>query len=122
MKYSVILAALLALMLGGCQSLNSAGVADYSVRPVQVGERIVCCEMSVHNGKQYASLDLVLVKSGDDYTVILRERGVEAFRGQQIAADAAASTMAGAVKAAGTVIVAPAAAAVGAAAIGALAQ
>jgi hypothetical protein len=77
-------------------------------------------EVTVNNGKQYASLDARIEKRGEDYTVELKERGVEAFRGQQIAAGAATATAATAAKAAAGVLVAPAAAALGGAAIGAI--
>lgn len=121
MKNTLALVALLSL-LGGCASLQYAGVASYTVEPVEIDGKPQCCRVSIHNGKEIARLDAWVEKRGEDYTVSLRQWNVEAFAGQQIAADAAASSVASAVKAAGTVIVAPAAAAVGAAAIGALAQ
>jgi hypothetical protein len=89
------------------------------MKPVLVNDKLVCCEVTINNGKQYASLDATLVKSGDDYTVTLSERGVEAFRGQEIAAGAAKSVAGVAGKAVaigGAVLIAPLAApAVGAA-------
>lgn len=115
-------AAILAVyvLVSGCASLDSAGVAVYTIKPMLVDGKTLCCEVSVSNGKQYASLDATVVKTGDDYTVELKERGVEAFRGQQIAAGAATATAATAAKAAAGVLVAPAAAALGGAAIGAI--
>jgi hypothetical protein len=101
---------LILLALGGCTSLQQAGTASYTIRPMLIDGRTVCCEVAVVNGKQYASLDATLVKAGDDYTVMLSERGVEAFRGQEIAAGAAKSAASMAGKAAavgGAVLVAP---------------
>jgi hypothetical protein len=106
----VILLLFLTLAAAGCTSINQAGTASYTIRPMLIDGKPVCCEATVHNGKQYASLDVVLVKHGDDYTVTLAERGVEAFRGQEIAAGAAQAAAADAVKAAavgGLVIAAP---------------
>lgn len=110
---------LILLALTGCASLQHAGTASYTIKPMLIGGRTVCCEVAIHNGKQYARLDATLTKTGDDYTVTLSERGVEAFRGQEIAAGAAKTTAALAAKAAaigGAVLIAPIAApAVGAA-------
>lgn len=110
------------VLVSGCTSLDSAGVASYTVKPALIEGRAVCCEVTVHNGKQYASLDARIEKRGDDYTVELKERGVEAFKGQQIAAAAATATASTAAKAATAVLVAPAAVSVGGAAIEAIAQ
>lgn len=111
-----------ALALAGCASLESAGTSSLSVRPIDIGGQPRCCAVEVHDGKQYASLDVLLERTGDDYRLRLTARGVEAFKGQQLAANAASTTVATAAKAAAAAAVAPAAAAVGAAAIGALAQ
>ena len=114
-----LLIALALLALPGCTSIDQAGTASYTIRPMLIDGRTVCCEVSVHNGKQYASLDATVTKTGDDYAVVLAERGVEAFRGQEIAAGAAKSVAQTAGKAAaigGAVLIAPVAApAVGAA-------
>lgn len=104
---------LILLALAGCTSLQQAGTASYTIKPMLIDGRTVCCEVAVVNGKQYASLDATLVKTGDDYTVTLAERGVEAFRGQEIAAGAARSAATVAGKAAaigGAVLIAPLAA------------
>jgi len=117
MKRAIV--SLILLALGGCTSLQQAGTASYTIRPMLIDGRTVCCEVAVVNGKQYASLDATLIKTGDDYTVTLQERGVEAFRGQEIASGAAKSVagVAGkAVAVGGAVLIAPLAApAVGAA-------
>lgn len=101
---------LILLALTGCASLQHAGSASYTIKPMLIDGRTVCCEVAIHNGKQYARLDATLTKSGDDYAVTLSERGVEAFRGQEIAANAASMAGKAAVKAAvigGAVLVAP---------------
>gem|GEM_PF-2554920 len=107
-------ALLLALLaLSGCASLNNAGTASYSVRPFMAGERAMCCEVTISNGKEIALLDATIIKSGDDYQVHLHEEGVVAFEGQRIAAGAAKQLAADAVKAAaigGAVLIAPIAA------------
>ncbi|MHB1053511.1 MAG: hypothetical protein ACYCZT_10640 [Thiobacillus sp.] len=114
-----ILLGIVSLSLIGCASLNQAGTASYTIKPMLIDGRTVCCEVAVVNGKQYASLDATLIKTGNDYTVTLSERGVEAFRGQEIAAGAAASAGKTALKAVaigGAVLIAPIAApAIGAA-------
>lgn len=119
LSFTGILLGIISLSLTGCASLNQAGTASYTIKPMLIDGRTVCCEVAVVNGKQYASLDAMLVKAGDDYTVMLSERGVEAFRGQEIAAGAAASAGKTALKAAaigGAVLIAPIAApAIGAA-------
>lgn len=84
-----------ALAMSGCASLQSAGVAEYSVRPVVVGLQIVCCEVMVRNGKEIALVKAHIEKSGDNYTVDLEERGVVAFQGQSIAAGAAKASIDG---------------------------
>jgi hypothetical protein len=112
------IAAAAVALVSGCASLDHAGSASYSVRPVQIGERIVCCEVAIVNGKEYATLDAMLEKRGDDYTVLLSERGVGAFAGQRIAAGglkSAATAAAGAAAAAALAPVAGAALASGAA-------
>lgn len=108
--------------LSGCASVQNAGVASYSVRPIVLDGKAVCCEVSVHNGKEYAVLDAVIIKRGEDYEVRLHEEAVRAFKGQELAGNAATSTATAAAKAATAIMVAPAVAGVGTAAIGALAK
>lgn len=108
MKHTLILVALLGMT--GCSSLNQAGTASYSVKPFMAGDRPVCCEVTVNNGKEIASLDALVEKRGDDYTVHLVEHGVVAFEGQRIAAGAAKTAATSAAKAAavgGLVVAAP---------------
>lgn len=119
MKSLILLAA---LALAGCESLNHAGTSSLSVRPLDIGGQPRCCAVDVRDGKQYASLDVLLERSGDDYRLKLSARGVEAFRGQELAAGAAQATAATAAKAAATAVIAPAAVPAAGAAIRALTQ
>lgn len=93
MKY-----ALLALLLGGCASLQNAGVASYSIKPFTLDKQTVCCEVTLINGKQYAQLNVDITKDGDKYTVHMVESGVEAFAGQALAAGATKDAIAEAAK------------------------
>lgn len=105
MNYATLLAALLAVCLSGCTSLNNAGTATYSIKTSADG-----WEVTVHNGKEIAILDAVVIKKGEDIEVRLHEEGVVAFEGQRIAAGAAKTAASAAVKAtaiAGAVVAAP---------------
>ena len=73
--------------LAACSSLQNAGMAEYTVKPMVIDKQTVCCEVVVKNGKEYASLKAKVVKKGDDYSVELEEQAVSAFAGQQKAAD-----------------------------------
>ena len=66
--------------------MQKAGTAEDSVKPVVIGEKTVCCKMSVRNAKGFAYLEAHIEKRGDDYAVDLKEQGVKAFEGQAIAA------------------------------------
>lgn len=92
-------AALAAFALQGCASIDNAGTASYSVKPFMAGDRAMCCEVTINNGKEIALLDATIIKSGDDYQVHLHEEGVKAFEGQRIAAGAVKATASSAVKA-----------------------
>ena len=83
----------LALALTGCASLQNAGMAEYSVKPMVIDKQTVCCEVTVKNGKEYASLKAKVVKKGDDYIVELEEQAVSAFAGQQKATDIVAKAI-----------------------------
>ena len=93
-----LILAVLALLLGACSSLQNAGMAEYSVKPMVIDKQTVCCDVVVKNGKEYASLKAKVVKKGDDYSVDLEEQAVSAFAGQQKAAD----TVSKAIETAGT--------------------
>jgi len=80
------LIAVIALMLAGCSSLNSAGTAKYSVEPIVTeSSGVICCRVSVENGKEYASLKAHVERRADgSYVVDLDERAVKAFEGQAV--------------------------------------
>ncbi len=94
----VLILAILARLLGACSSLQPAGMAEYTVKPMVIDKQTVCCEVSVKNGKEYASLKAKVIKKGDDYSVELEEQAVSAFAGQQKAAE----TVGKAIETAGT--------------------
>lgn len=107
MKKVLILASA-ALMLNACSSLQYAGNASYSVKPFTNEKGVViCCAVDVHNGKEIANLEAHVTKRGEDFTVDLKEQGVEAFKGQQISATALAATVDAAAKAAVAAALAP---------------
>lgn len=59
------------------------GTAEYSVKPIVSGDRVVCCEVLVKNGKEYTSLKAHIERRADgSYVVDLDERNVKAFEGQ----------------------------------------
>lgn len=100
------------LLLAGCASLRYSGIAEYSLTPVFSGPQHTFegYGLQVVNGKEIASVQASMVKKGNDYTITLKELGVKAFQGQAIAADAASTLGANAVKAAligGGVMIAP---------------
>ena len=127
MKHYLILLSL--LMLSSCASLQYAGTASYSVKPiVDAKGNVICCSVEVKNGKEIANLEAHIQKDGDKYTVDLKEQGVAAFAGQAIAAGATKEAIDAAVKSALAIALAPvlpalapalAAPGLGAAAIGA---
>jgi|SRR5674476_447073 len=107
MKLTILLALAICL-LTGCASLQYAGNASYDVKPYETKDGTpVCCTVSIRNGKEIANLEAHVVKSGDDYTVDLKEQGVAAFKGQEIAADAFKSAVVEATKAAVAAVLAP---------------
>lgn len=107
MKLAVI-AVLFAM--AGCSSLQYAGNATYTVKPfitdASTGTAI-CCEVEIKDGKERASLDLHVVKSGDNYDITLSERGTTAFAGQTIAAGSTQAAITAAAKAAASAALSP---------------
>lgn len=83
-----ILIPILLLALAGCAAVQNAGTAVYSVEPIVVEGKTLCCRVSIANGKEIALLDATVSKRGEDYDVHLHEEGVTAFQGQRIAAGA----------------------------------
>lgn len=90
LSFTGILLWIVSLSLVGCASLNNAGTASYSMKPVLVNDKLVCCEVTINNGKEIALLDATVIKRGDDYEVRLHEEGVAAFDGQRLVSAAAA--------------------------------
>ncbi len=85
MKYSILAAC---LALSGCASLQFAGNSSYSVKPfIDASGAAICCDISIKDGKERASLTVNIAKHGDDYTLSFDEKGVLAFQGQAIASD-----------------------------------
>ena len=83
----LIIIAGIAGMLGltGCASIEFAGHASYTVTPTPDGR---CCIVTVRDGKEFASRDITIVKTGDDYAINIKEGESKAFPGQAIAAKA----------------------------------
>ena len=97
----ISLIAFVIYFLTGCQSLQFAGTAEYSIKPFATeGGKLACCEVSVKNGKEIANLEASITKTGDDYSITLKENGIAAFKGQQVSADALKTMVEAAVKAA----------------------
>jgi len=94
-------------LLTGCTSLQYAGVAHYTVKPFEIKEDVVCCEVILINGKEIDRIDVTVKKMGSDYTVTLKEWNVNAFEGQEIAADAATATASTVGKVTAGVLLAP---------------
>jgi len=103
----------LGLTASGCASLDYAGVAKYTVKPfTDASGALICCEISVANGKEIGYLKTHIEKRGGDWTVHLEETSVKAFEGQKIAAQTAETVASTAATAASAVLIAPAAASV----------
>lgn len=78
------------LALGACTTLDYAGHAAYSVRPITDSSgRTSCCEVIIKDGKQFKDREVVVDKKGADFKVTIREGASQAFVGQGIAAEAA---------------------------------
>lgn len=106
MKKLLLLAVV--LMLASCASLQYAGSADYSVKPFKDADgKVLCCAVEVHNGKEIANLEAHITKTGEDYTVDLKEQGVLAFQGQAIASGATKDAIDAAAKVAVAAAMAP---------------
>lgn len=96
------------MLLSGCASLQNAGSASYSIKPfVTISGALICCEVVIADGKERASLEVSVVKQGENYSITLKEQGVQAFPGQAIAAGAAQSATAAAAKVAVGAALAP---------------
>jgi len=104
--FRALAAAVVACSLSGCASLWWAGASEYQITPLQDsnGKITGCCVLTVHSGKQYATIDATFSKKGDDYDVTLHEVQVQAFKGQAIAAGAASDAIGAAVTAGVTAV------------------
>lgn len=101
MYYATPFSALLAIIaMSGCASVQNAGTASYSVRPFMSGDKAICCEVMVNNGKEIAVVDARVIMKGSDVEVRLYQEGVVAFEGQRIAAGAVKTLAEDAVRAA----------------------
>lgn len=106
----IITLLLMVIALSGCASLQNAGSSAYTLKPFitnpQTGAT-VCCEVTVSDGKERASLTLNISKVGENYYFSMDEKGVAAFQGQEIAAGATKDAIASAAKTAALAILAP---------------
>jgi len=120
MKPAIVTAVLLivTLALAGCAN----GVARYSAEPVLLDGVPVCCKVEVANGKEIGHLKLHMERRDGYWVLDLEETNVYAFRGQEIAAEVTRTSVSTVGTVAAAVMLAPAAASIGTAAIGALAQ
>jgi len=100
------------VLLTGCQSLQYAGNASYSVKPYEDKNGAVhCCIVDVYNGKEIAHLKThISMSPGGEIVVDLEESGVAAFQGQAIASQTAAATASTIATTVGAVMIAPVAA------------
>ncbi|MDB6082230.1 MAG: putative lipoprotein [Gammaproteobacteria bacterium] len=85
------------LSLAGCVNLY-AGISRYEISPLQDanGKITGCCTLRVTSGKEYAAINAKFIKTGEDYSIVLDEQQIEAFKGQAVIASAA-SDVAGAI-------------------------
>jgi hypothetical protein len=81
--------------LAGCVNLY-AGISRYEISPLQGpdGRVIGCCTLRVTSGKEYQTINAKFVKTGDDYSIVLDEQNIEAFKGQAAVASAASDVAA----------------------------
>jgi hypothetical protein len=87
--------ALLACSISGCVNLY-AGISRYEISPLQdaSGKVIGCCALRVTSGKEYQTINAKFIKTGDDYSIVLDEQNIEAFKGQAVVASAASDVAA----------------------------
>ena len=83
------------LILAGCSSLQNAGQSEYTVRPFVVDGKVMCCELMIRSGREIEGMTAHVVKTGDDFTIDFEIRGVKAFEGQAISAEAAGAIVPG---------------------------
>lgn len=81
------LALSLCLCLSGCASLWYAGESDYRVT---LDDGVV---IEIHSGKQEQAVNATFTQSPYGYVITLQETGVQAFKGQAVAAGAASDAV-----------------------------
>lgn len=81
------------LLLSGCTSLQYAGATSTTLKPIKIDGEVVCCEFTYTGGKEIQSARVRVEKRGSDYTFELDAKGIEAFKGQAISADAIPSVI-----------------------------
>lgn len=82
-----LLTILLTIALTGC--ISTSGTTEYSIKPIETASgKLVCCEATVYNSKDYESLKFKFKKLEDgSYDVELDEKGVSASDPAQIQAE-----------------------------------
>lgn len=85
-------------LLSGCESLWYAGVSDYQLT-MPDGAQI-----AVRSGKQQQSVNASFEQTATGYVITLKEAGVQAFKGQAVAASAASDAVGAAAGAAVTAL------------------
>jgi len=91
-KYWILLAVLLPA-LTGCASLNDAGRSEYSVEPVAVDGKTVCCRVRIVSGREVGRVKAKLRQTERGPELDLDVQGIRAFQGQAIAAAAQRQTV-----------------------------
>ena len=96
------------ILLVGCTTLDNAGTSSYRIKPMELSNgSLVCCDVQLNNGKEYASFEARMIKHGDDYEVYVHGVNVLAFKGQEIVATATTDAAKKAASVAGGVLMAP---------------
>lgn len=88
------LVAVAALLVTGCASLQTAGRSEYSIRPLHVDGQTICCEVYVESGREIAHVHAELRQTPSGPAVVFDARGLKAFEGQAVAAQANADALA----------------------------
>lgn len=88
-KTLIALSITASLSLTGCLSTSNSGESAYNVKPIETNTgKIICCDVTVNNTKDYDKLKLKLV-IGKDGTINfeLNEDGVDASTPSMIQAE-----------------------------------
>jgi hypothetical protein len=104
-----LLAIAAGLTIGGCSSLQYAGVSAYDVSPFTGSDgKTTCCAVHIRDGKESQSLVVHLIKHAEDYDISFSRNAETAFAGQSIAAGAGQAAVSSAAKVAAAAALAPA--------------